>query len=600
MRSVPGRRTPLWFGARVRCAAGVGAAVAAGSVVCGWPYWREAPGAAAVTAACCGGFAVAGGVLAAGRSGRRTGPLFTVASAAWAVTWTASWDTGAAPLVSVFAQSVFYLAVGTGVLLYPSGRLSATARLWTAAAALVLLGGQVLLCVTSRPEWNGFAPSATWPALFPDRAVFDGSLRVLTGSLVGLGGFLVAILLRRLPRTSRLERAFTAPVVAAMAVAAAGAVASQGSIAGGDVRLEDVLRVYLVQGVCATVLPLAFLGTALRGRLAELTVAERMQRLSDPLTVEKVRDALRGVLRDDTLDLWFWSPGEAAYVDEAGHRAPPGPRAPGRWRHEMRSSGGAPLALVELAAALRDHEPLVEAALAAGGRALETVRLQATAQAHLERARAARERLVRVQAAERERLAADLQRSARRRLRALEAMLAALEAAAAEPSARAQAAACRRELAEAVAELDDLARGVHPAILADAGLRPALELVAARAPVPVRLDLPARRFPPEIESTLYFALCEAVANAVKHARAQRVDLEVRAGPERIVARVRDDGVGAAAAVPGGGLAGLTDRVGALRGRVEVQSPPAAGTILTITLPVRSPAGGRPPTPPGTA
>ncbi|WP_242890714.1 sensor histidine kinase [Actinomadura litoris] len=586
MRSDPGGRLPLWFGARVRRAAGAGAAVAAGAVACGWPHWREAPGAAAVTAACCGGFAVAGGVLAAGRSGHRTGLLFTVASAAWAVTWTASWDAGAAPLVSVFAQSVFFLAIGTGVLLYPSGRLGAAARLWTAAAALVLLGGQVLLCVTSRPEWNGFAPTVLWPALFPDRAVFDGSLRVLTGSLVGLGGFLVAILLGRLPRTSRLERAFTVPVTAAMAVAAAGAVAGQGSIAGGGVRLDDVLRVYLVQGVCATVLPLAFLATTLRSRLAELTVAERMQRLTDPLTVVKVRDALRGVLRDDTLDLWFWAPGDAAYVDGAGHRVPPDPGVPGRWRHEVRTSGGAPLATVELAAALRDHAPLVEAALVAGGRALETVRLQATAQAHLERARAARERLVRVQAAERERLAADLQRSARRRLRALEAMLAALEAAAGEPSARDQAAACRRELAEAVAELDDLARGVHPAILADAGLGPALELVAARAPVPVRLDLPARRFPPEIESTLYFALCEAVANAVKHARADRVDLEVRAGPERIVARVRDDGVGAAAPVPGGGLAGLTDRVGALRGRVCIQSPPAAGTILTITLPVR--------------
>ncbi|WP_207400257.1 sensor histidine kinase, partial [Actinomadura fibrosa] len=147
-----------------------------------------------------------------------------------------------------------------------------------------------------------------------------------------------------------------------------------------------------------------------------------------------------------------------------------------------------------------------------------------------------------------------------------------------------QAAVCRRELAEAVAELDDLARGVHPAILADAGLGPALELVAARTAAPVRLDLPGRRFPPEIESTLYFALCEALTNAVKHARASSVELSVRDTGDAVVAEVRDDGAGAAVPAPGGGLAGLTDRVRALRGRVEIDSPPGAGTRITITIP----------------
>ncbi|NEA29269.1 sensor histidine kinase, partial [Actinomadura bangladeshensis] len=153
-----------------------------------------------------------------------------------------------------------------------------------------------------------------------------------------------------------------------------------------------------------------------------------------------------------------------------------------------------------------------------------------------------------------------------------------------------QARICRRELAEAVAELDDLARGVHPAILADAGLAPAMELVAARAAVPVRLDVPAGRFPREIESTLYFALCEALANAVKHAGAGVVSLTVRPGPDEIVAEVRDDGAGGAVPSPRGGLAGLTDRVRALRGRVTIESPPGEGTTLTITLPARTEAG----------
>ncbi|MEU8802060.1 ATP-binding protein [Spirillospora sp. NPDC048819] len=543
-----------------------------------------------------------------------------MAAAAWAATWSAAWNAGVAPVVSVFAQSVFFTAIGIGVLLYPRGRLDGpAARLWTVAAVVVMVGGQAALCVVSRPGWNGFAATAVWPALRPGQEAFEAVQRAMTALTTVLAGALVIMLLARLPRIGRLDRTLTVPVAVTVTIGVTGALAVQGTLLGAGVELDDVLRVYLVQGIFATAVPLAFFGTALRARLAELTVAERMQRLTDPVSVEKVRDALRSVLRDDSLDLWLWAGG--GYVDVAGRPVDTGSGdtrigdtrigdtgfdgtgfddtgpggVPGRWRHEVRTSTGEPLATVDAAAVLRDHEPLVEAALVAGGRALETARLEAEAQANLERARDARERLVRVQAAERERLAADLQHSAQQRLRALEGMLAELESAAGDPRAREQARTCRRELAEAVSELDGLARGVHPAILAGAGLGPAMELVAARvaaapSPVDVRLDLPARRFPPEIESTLYFALCEAFANAVKHARAGSIELSVRPGEGGIVAEVRDDGVGGAAPVPRGGLAGLTDRVRALRGDVTVASPPGEGTTLRITLPDPGPPG----------
>ncbi|MER6815787.1 ATP-binding protein [Spirillospora sp. NPDC000708] len=576
-------RAPSWFGAPLRRAAAGGAAVAAGALAAGWPYWRDHPAAAAVTLACCGGFAVAGGLLAAGRLGRRTGAAFTAGAAAWAVTWTASWNAGAGPVVSVFAQSVFFVAIGVGVLLYPDGRLDgAVARAWTGVTAAVMLGGQALLCALSRPAWNGFDAAVAWPSVAPDREAFGSAYRGVTTVEAVLAGVLVVILLLRLPGTGRLDRRYTVPVAVAVTVGVAGALAVQGSLIGRDVTLDDVMEVYLVQGVFATVLPLAFLAAALRARLAELSAAERMQRLTDPVSVEKVRDALRRVLRDATLELWLWAEGGYVDVTRRGAAVGDGP-APGRWRHEVRTSAGEPLAAVDTDDRLRGHEPLVEAALVAGGRALETVRLQAAARTHLERARDARERLVRVQAAERERLAAELQRSAQQRLRALEELLAELERAVG-PRAREHARACRRELAEAAAELDGLARGVHPAILTDAGLDAAMRLVAGRAPVPVRLDLPGRRYPPEIESTLYFALCEALANAAKHAGADEIRLSVRDEAGRVVAEVRDDGAGGAGAVPGGGLAGLTDRVRALRGHVDVESPPGRGTTVRITLP----------------
>lgn len=589
MRAVPRRRRgPLWFGARLRLALGLGAAVAAAALLCGWPYWREEPLAAAVAPPACGAFATAGNLLTAGPRGRRTGRLFVLAAVAWAITWSAAWNTGPLPLVSVFAQSACYLAIGTGVLLYPSGRLERPAeRLWTAAAALVLFGGQLALCAASRPQWNGFAPSAVWPSPLADRDLFDLLLRWLVVALVALVGSLLVILALRVPRGGRLERRLTVPVAAAMTVAAVAGAAGQGALAGTDVRLADVLHVYLIQGSSAVALPLAFLAGGLRERLDELTVAERMLRLTAPVSVERVRDALREVLRDDTLDLWFWVPEEEIHVDVAGRAVdldagPPG--SSGRRRHEVRTEGGDRLAVVEVGAALAGHAPLLEAALVAGARALETAQLQATAQAHLERARAAQERLVRVQTAERERLAGDLRHSAQRRLRELAAMLDDLQAAD-ESFVREQARACRRELAEAITEIGHLAQGVHPTALTGGGLGPALEQVAGRIRLPVHLDLPGRRFPPEVESTLYFALCEALANTVKHAGATGVRLTVRAVPGRVVAEVRDDGAGGARPARGrGGLSGVIDRVRALRGEVVVDSPPGEGTTVRISVP----------------
>ncbi|MFD0534730.1 hypothetical protein ACFQY7_14150 [Actinomadura luteofluorescens] len=175
---------------------------------------------------------------------------------------------------------MFFAAIGVGVLLYPAGRLEgAAARLWTAAAVVIMVGGQALLCAVSRPAWNGFAASVAWPALRPEHEVFHGVQRGLAAAMTLLAGALVVILVARLPRTGRLDRALTVPVAVAVTFGVSGALVVQSTLIGSDAELADVLDVYLFQGVFATVLPLAFLGTALRARLAELTVAERMQRL---------------------------------------------------------------------------------------------------------------------------------------------------------------------------------------------------------------------------------------------------------------------------------------------------------------------------------
>jgi signal transduction histidine kinase len=142
----------------------------------------------------------------------------------------------------------------------------------------------------------------------------------------------------------------------------------------------------------------------------------------------------------------------------------------------------------------------------------------------------------------------------------------------------------RDELYQALQELRDLARGIHPAVLTQAGLAAALESVAERLPLNVALDVPLQRWDPAVESTAYFVVCEALSNTVKHARATSAHVEVRPQGHELCVAVTDDGNGAADLTAGSGLTGLTDRVAAIGGQLTVTSRPDAGTQLMARIP----------------
>jgi signal transduction histidine kinase len=146
-------------------------------------------------------------------------------------------------------------------------------------------------------------------------------------------------------------------------------------------------------------------------------------------------------------------------------------------------------------------------------------------------------------------------------------------------------------------ELREIARGLHPAILAHGGLPPALKTLARRSAVPVDLDiqLPAR-LPEPVEIAAYYTVAEALTNIVKHARATTADIEAAATDGMLHVRVRDDGRGGADFSHGSGLVGLKDRIEALGGHLQLQSPPGAGTDLEITLPLNHPGGPEQPPP----
>jgi signal transduction histidine kinase len=141
------------------------------------------------------------------------------------------------------------------------------------------------------------------------------------------------------------------------------------------------------------------------------------------------------------------------------------------------------------------------------------------------------------------------------------------------------------ELAAARDELRELARGIHPRVLTEHGLGPALAALAERSPVPATVAAPGDRLPAAVEAAAYFVCSEALANVAKYAQASRVRCELLVAGGRLTLTVTDDGVGGADPDRGSGLRGLADRVDALGGRLTVSSPAGEGTTVTADLPL---------------
>ena len=152
-------------------------------------------------------------------------------------------------------------------------------------------------------------------------------------------------------------------------------------------------------------------------------------------------------------------------------------------------------------------------------------------------------------------------------------------------AARAALADASDELALALDELRELARGLHPAVLSDRGLRAGVEALASRVPIPVEIaDIPDERLPETVEAAAYYLIAEALTNVTKYAQASTVRVRVAASEASVVVEVFDDGVGGADPASGTGLRGLEDRVEALGGSLEVVSPAGAGTSLRAEFP----------------
>ncbi len=201
---------------------------------------------------------------------------------------------------------------------------------------------------------------------------------------------------------------------------------------------------------------------------------------------------------------------------------------------------------------------------------------------------ASRARVVATADETRRRIERDLHDSTQQRLVSLGLELRAAEAALPAELAdlKGWIASAAAGTAEILEEVQEISRGIHPAILTTGGLGPALRTLARRSAVPVELDLSiSGRFPEAVEVAVYFVVSEALTNAAKHARASVVRIELAAPDAAVVLAIDDDGVGGADPERGSGLIGLRDRVEALGGSIDIASPAGSGTSLRVRIPI---------------
>jgi signal transduction histidine kinase len=331
--------------------------------------------------------------------------------------------------------------------------------------------------------------------------------------------------------------------------------------------------------------PVAFLIGLMDARLARSGVGDLVVELRADPPPEALRDALARALRDESLTLAYWLPEFESWADLDGRpMILPGPDS--GVATTVIDRDGAPVAALLHHPSVDDEPELLEAVTAAAGIALENGRLHAELKARLEELRGSRGRVIEAGQKERQRLERDLHDGAQQRLIALSLELRRLETRLGDhPDAQESLDQARQEIALSLDELRAVARGIHPAVVTGHGLAVALESLAARAAVPVRLTVEEDgRVEERLEVAAYYVVCESLANIGKHARATSATVEVGRRNGELVVEIVDDGIGGADSERGSGLRGLADRVEALGGRLRVWTPRGGGTRVRAEMP----------------
>jgi signal transduction histidine kinase len=499
-----------------------------------WGAWTDDPGGAALDLAV-GLLLIGLGLVAWRRRGSSAvGPLMAASGFAWFLGSLAAWA------LYLHRGPLVHLVVS-----YPSGRPRSRLQ-WAVVAA-------------------GYACAVASPLARNDEATILLALAVWA---TALHRFLVARGPERRARASALGAA--AMVAVALMLGAAA------RLAGVDADREVLWAYEVVIGVVAAWL----FADLLWGRWAQAAITGLVVDLGELGDAGTLRDRLARALGDPSLVVGYWLPGEGRYVDEAGRPVELPSAGAGRAVTPIEQDGEPVAALVHDASVLGD--PRLVADVAAAARlAVANARLQAQVRSRVAEVAASRRRIVQTADTQRRGLERRLHRGAEQRLGRVAELLSDSGPLLADIAVALEAAR---------AELREFARGVHPAALVEGGLAAALAELAERSPVPTEVRAPSERLPAAVEAAAYFLCSEALTNIAKYAQASRASVRLETRDGVLAVEVADDGAGGADPAGGSGLRGLADRVEALGGRLQLDSPPGHGTRLTAEVPLAQATG----------
>lgn len=513
--------------------------------------------------------------------GNRFGILLTAAGFAWFVP---EWSNPTVGSALVFTVGLVGFAacpplVAHAALTYPTGRLRS--RLDAVVIALSYAGALLLLGVLPA---SVFDPGATGCLecqrnlllTRADTGLYDTfnryGLRIGLGWLAALG----ALLLWRIVRSARGRAILVLPtLISASAYLGLVAWDFQHSLARGILGTDSFdQRVWRFEAVALIALAAAVGVALVRERQARTTVARFVVELGELPRSQTVRDALAQTLGDPQLELAYRRPDADGYVDGLGHAIDASPGT-GQVVTAIQRGGTAVGALVH-SARLLEQPGLLQEALAAARIAVENEQLQAGVRAQLEDLRASRARIVETGDAERRRLERDLHDGAQQSLLALSFDLSLARSAVdanSDAGVTTILASAVDEAQAALAELRALAHGLYPAILAEAGLEPALESLADEAPLPVELGAMApERYSAPVETAAYLTVAEAIDDATER-RAGFVSVDVHREGDGLLIAIEDNGADRTSR-----FTHLADRIGSLGGTLE-NEPKALRVVI---------------------
>jgi signal transduction histidine kinase len=535
-------------------------------VACGHVAWRRTPGS-------------------------RIGPLMVAIGVAWYAGTAAASGVHAVDRIAHAFQGYYDPLLAWLILAYPSGRLERRSSQVVVGVFLLVLAARTVFRLLVFPVTGDLDVA---DPLAVDRYVAEVTLReagatVFRAVIAVLAVAVLILTLGRWRSETAAGRAIAGPILLGGFAFAIGVVIETLALFGSRSFSDRVVAWDVGQWVTvvtASLIPIGFLIGLGQDRLARGRVADLVVGLGDAVPDRgDLQATLRETLRDPSLVVAYavGSAGRFVDVDGAAIELPDG--AADRAVTRVDRSDRTIAALIH-DPALTGRPDLVTSVAAATGLVLENEALQAELRVQLAEVRASRARIVAAGDAERRRVERDLHDGAQQRFVTLALALQMARARVPDdtPELAEMLDHASDELERGLAELRELARGIHPTVLTEDGLAAAIGALAERSAVPTSIAIPDRRFDPAVEATAYYVVAEALTNIARYAGDTTASVSLTHDGSTLRVEIHDEGPGGAVASRGSGLQGLGDRVAAVGGTFLVDSPAGAGTTIRAAIP----------------